>query len=212
MSNGQNAEEIKKLKRKFCSIEKEYGSLYANYLNKWNWWRDKVFERTRNLNRLEVRYDLEVNYEQMPKYKAIVNILENMEKEFTQSELYQDLYQPYAFKKLKVSKSKSKSKPKDMEERIQKELDKIQKETKEIKDNQQIWHERKEINKNVVILVKNYKQYIDLLRFLYQYFVKKDGGLGFYDDRLRLHLNSHKEYSKREATLDINNPLYEGIG
>ena len=54
----------------------------------------------------------------MPKYKAIVNILENMEKEFTQSELYQDLYQPYAFKKLKVSKSKSKSKPKDMEERI----------------------------------------------------------------------------------------------
>ena len=64
----------------------------------------------------------------------------------------------------------------------------------------------------MVILVKNYKQYIDLLRFLYQYFVKKDGGLGFYDDRLRLHLNSHKEYSKREATLDINNPLYEGIG
>jgi hypothetical protein len=63
MQDGSNADEIKKLKRKFCSVEKEYGNFYANYLNKWNWWRDKVFERCKNLNRMEVRYDLEVNYE-----------------------------------------------------------------------------------------------------------------------------------------------------
>lgn len=88
MTNSTNAEDIKKYKRKFCSIEKEYGNPYANYLNKWNWWRDKVFERTKNINRFEVKYDLEVNYEQMPKYKAIVQLLEKMEKDFTASELY----------------------------------------------------------------------------------------------------------------------------
>ena len=164
MTSASNAEEIKKMKKKYCSIEKEYGNLYANYLNKWNWWRDKVFERTRNINRFEIRYDLEVNYEQMPKYKAIVEILEKMEKEFMSSELYQEFYIPYAFKKVKTSKAKSakssKNTGKDMDERIQKELEKISKENKdieEIKDKDQMWHERKEINKNVVILVKNYK-------------------------------------------------------
>lgn len=55
-----------------------------------------------------------------------------------------------------------------------------------------------------MILVKNYKQYIDLIRFLYQYFVKKDNGLGYYDDRLRLHLNSYREFHKRTATLDVH--------
>ena len=68
------------------------------------------------------------------------------------------------------------------------------KDTSESKEKQRQWHERKEINKNVMVLVKNYKQYIDLIRFLYQYFVKKDNGLGYYDDRLRLHLNSYKEF------------------
>ena len=60
----------------------------------------------------------------------------------------------------------------------------------------------------MIILVKNYKQYIDLIRFLYQYFVKKDNGLGYYDDRFRLHLNSYKEFSKRTATLDV---VYNGF-
>jgi len=33
---------------------------------------------------------------------------------------------------------------------------------------------RKVMNKNVLIMCKNYKQYVDLLKFLYQYYIKKD--------------------------------------
>ena len=61
------------------------------------------------------------------------------------------------------------------------------------------------MNKNVLIACKNYNQYIDILKFLYQFYIKKDNGLGFYDDRFRLHLNSHKEYTKRTTSFDINN-------
>jgi hypothetical protein len=59
-----------------------------------------------------------------------------------------------------------------------------------------------------MIVVKNYKGYIDIMRFLYQYFVKKDKGRAFYDDRLRLHLQSHKEFFRRESALYIANTLY----
>lgn len=63
MKSGENAEDIRKTKRKFCSIEKEYGIPYHQYLVKWNWWRDKVFERVKGINKFEVMYDIEVNYE-----------------------------------------------------------------------------------------------------------------------------------------------------
>lgn len=163
-----------------------------------------------------MRWDLEVQYEQMPKYKQIVEILEKLENDFKKSDLYKDVYQPYTFKKLKETKKKKSSKkftgdPVDLEARVQKEVDKISKEKKDVeefKDKQMLFHERREINKNVAVLVKNYKQYIDLIRFLYQFFVKKDNGLGFYDDRLRLHLNSYRESKRRDASLDIDNPLY----
>ena len=55
-------------------------------------WRDKAFERVKNLHKFEIKHDLEVNYEQMPKYKNIVQILEKMEKDFMQSEVYADVY------------------------------------------------------------------------------------------------------------------------
>ena len=41
------------------------------------------------------------------------------------------------------------------------------------------------------------------MKFLYQYYVKKDNGLGFFDDRLRQHLNSNREFGKRHAAFDI---------
>lgn len=99
-----NAEDIRRTKRKFCSIEKEYGLPYQLHLAKWNWWRDKVFDRVKNVNKYEVMYDLEVNYEQMPKYMKIVEILQAAEQEFVKSDFYQQVYQAYAFKKLKQSK------------------------------------------------------------------------------------------------------------
>ena len=71
--------------KRFCSLEIEYGKLYHQYLSKWNWWRDRVFERANDLSTFELRYDLEVNYEQMPKYKQIVTMLEKIENEFVAS-------------------------------------------------------------------------------------------------------------------------------
>lgn len=47
-----------------------------------------------------------------------------------------------------------------------------------------------------------------MLKYLYQFFIKQDNGRGYYDDRLRLHLSSHKEYVKREGSLGIANTLY----
>ena len=69
MKNPNNADEIKKLKKVFCSIEREYGKPYAHYLTRWNIWRDKAFERIKSIQKFEIKHDLEVNYEQMPKYK-----------------------------------------------------------------------------------------------------------------------------------------------
>jgi len=92
LKSAENAEDIKKSKRKFCSLEKEYGHPYNEYLGKWNWWRDRAFERVKNLILFEVKYDIEVNYEQMPKYKKIVDILEENEQEFVGSDLYQEVY------------------------------------------------------------------------------------------------------------------------
>ena len=45
-------------------MEAEYGRPYNAALVKWNWWRDKVFERVKGLNEMENKYDIEVNYEQ----------------------------------------------------------------------------------------------------------------------------------------------------
>ena len=74
--------QIKQIKKRFCSIEAEYGHPYNQYIAKWNWWRDKVYERVKNINDFEQRFDLEVNFEQQPKFKQISEILMNAEKQF----------------------------------------------------------------------------------------------------------------------------------
>jgi hypothetical protein len=60
----------------------EYGRPYNASLVKWNWWRDRVFERVKGLTEMENKYDIEVNYEQNQKFKKIADILEKLEKEF----------------------------------------------------------------------------------------------------------------------------------
>ena len=49
MKNPNNIDEIKKTKKVFCSIEREYGKPYAQYLTRWNIWRDKAFERIKSI-------------------------------------------------------------------------------------------------------------------------------------------------------------------
>jgi len=174
--------------KSFCSLELEYGRPYNAAQVKWSWWRDKVFERTLNLPLFELEYDLQINYEQMPKFAKIVSILNDLELKFMGTEVYRDIYEPISIKKLKTveaKKSKDKEPPRDPEE-------------------------RRAFNKNVLIACRTYKQYIDILKFLYQFYFKKDNGLGFYDDRFRLHLASNREYTKRTNCLDINNNALSG--
>lgn len=92
-------------------------------------------------------------------------------------------------KRLKVL-TRSKSKTKKQEVDLSKEI-------------QTKTQRRLELNKNVLILARTYKHYVDLIKFLYQYYIKKDNGMGFYDDRFRLHVNSMKEYQKRYQIFDI---------
>ena len=64
-------------------------------------------------------------------------------------------------------------------------------------------------NKNILVVAKNTKQHTDLLRFVYQWFVKKDNGKGFYDERLRVHLGSIREVQKRQQAFDIYAEIQE---
>lgn len=121
-----------------------------------------------------------------------MNILNQLESEFVESDMFKDIYEPVSIKKLKTVAESPKKTTKKGEKKEPVRTDK----------------ERKNLNKNLVILCRNYKQYIDMLKFLYQFYFKKDNGLGFYDDRFRLHLNSHREVQKRTNAFDINNSLY----
>jgi len=67
MTSKRTAHEIS-TSRSFCSLEIEYGRAHHGYLAKWNWWRDKCFERVNGLHNFELKYDLQIDYEQMPKY------------------------------------------------------------------------------------------------------------------------------------------------
>ena len=64
MIDGNLNEVEKKEKKVFCSMESEYGRPYNASIAKWNWWRDRVYERVKNLTEMENKYDIEVNYEQ----------------------------------------------------------------------------------------------------------------------------------------------------
>lgn len=59
-------------------------------------------------------------------------------------------------------------------------------------------------NKNILIVVKSYKQYTDVLKYLYHYFVKKDKGQGFFDDQMKNHVNSIKESDRRMTAMNID--------
>ena len=152
------------------------------------------------------------------------------------SEQYMEFYEPYGFKNAKknpVKKAPNKNWKADWKANLKKNkklgIEKVVKtkeekkeaadrkkeeaeEKEKLKTPKQIEQERKEVNKSLVIVVKIQKTYTDLLKYLYQYFVKKDNGLGFFDDRLRLHLSSHKEWARRDAVFDpdtndyANNP------
>lgn len=61
---------------KFCSIEKDYGMPCLGFAQKWNYWRERAMTSVNGLQKFEIQYDLEVNYEQMPKLLKIVQILE----------------------------------------------------------------------------------------------------------------------------------------
>lgn len=137
-------------RRQVCSLEADYGNFYGAHLVRWNWWRDKAFSRLSNFGEVEAKFDLEVNFEQMPKLKRLAEILEAAEREFKATDLYRDLYLP--------SKS-SKKKRASCEE---KEEDSQEKQF------------RTDLHKNLLVPVKNYRQQSDVMKFLHYYFVKKD--------------------------------------
>lgn len=62
--------------------------------------------------------------------------------------------------------------------------------------------EKRSLNKTVMIVAKNEKDYFDILRYLYHVFVVKDEGRGFHDERLRQHLSSFKERARRDVVLE----------
>ena len=43
-------------------------------------------------------------------------------------------------------------------------------------------------------------------RYLIQYFNHEDMGVGVLEDKLRYHMNSHKEYKRREAQISQQKP------
>ena len=43
-------------------------------------------------------------------------------------------------------------------------------------------------------------------RYLIQYFNHEDMGVGILEDKLRYHMNSHKEYQRREAQISQQKP------
>ena len=53
-------------------------------------------------------------------------------------------------------------------------------------------------NQNIIIAVKSPKLMMDIKKYLINYFVKDDEGIGFYEEKLKFLLNSHKEYGRRE--------------
>jgi hypothetical protein len=174
----KNLDDHQSKTKRFCSLEIEYGKLYGQFLAKWEWWQSQVSDRFLGLQEFEASYDLEITYEQMPKYRQIVNILDSLEHKFQNSETFKRDYEPYSIKRLKTLTSPHKSKTtkkKDTENSM------------EVEGKTEL---RAKMNQNLVILTRNNKQYLDMLKFLYHYYIKKDNGLGFYDDRLRIHINS----------------------
>ena len=53
-----------------------------------------------------------------------------------------------------------------------------------------------------MIAVKSPKMMMDLQKYLINFFVKGDEGKGFYEEKLKFLLNSHKEYGRREALIN----------
>lgn len=70
-------------------------------------------------------------------------------------------------------------------------------------------------NSNILIAVKSPKMMMDIQKYLINYFVKADEGKGFYEEKLKFLLNSHKEYARREALVsqkrDCNTNLIEAF-
>lgn len=64
-----------------CSMEKVYGKMrpQSTGFTKWNWWQDKMFYNYHDLVKFEQKYDLKVDYEEMPKFEQVVKILESFE-------------------------------------------------------------------------------------------------------------------------------------
>ena len=67
---------------KFCSIENDYGRPAQVFQEKWDYWRRFAIKNVKNLQKFEIQYDLETNYEHMPKLKKIADILQEQETQF----------------------------------------------------------------------------------------------------------------------------------
>ena len=72
--------------------------------------------------------------------------------------------------------------------------------------------------KNIMVVLRNFKQYYDLNKYLYQYFGQSPsvkGMLPFCDDRFRMHLGSAREHQRRMnaflmQNLAFNNEIESG--
>lgn len=120
----------------------------------------------------------------MPKFKQVATILDQLEYRFISSSEFSKAYEPISIKRLKQTKTKTPDDKSSLDSKSQ---------------------QRRSINKNVLVITRNFKQYTDLMKFLHQFYVRKDSGQGFYDERLRMHLNSLKESNRRLQAFDIGN-------